>query len=159
MSTAWSDDDALFRALGEALAEESVVPDSVTRSGRAVFTWRTVDAELSALRYDSADESAPAPGARPPVLVRADGPPRRSLTFETSTLTMELDLEYDPDALRGQLVPTADDDVPAYVVVERPDTDASTVDVDEVGYFAVEPFPLDRPFRLRCAGTVTPWIS
>ncbi|TQS39833.1 hypothetical protein [Cryptosporangium phraense] len=152
MPTAWSDDDALLRALGEALAEQTAVPESVTRAGRAVFTWRTVDAELSALRYDSADD-------RPPVLVRADGPPRRSLTFETSTLTMELDLEYDPDALRGQLVATADVEIPAYVVVERPDADGSTVDVDAVGYFAVEPFPLDRPFRLRCAGTVTPWIS
>ena len=149
MPNDWTDDDELLAALGAALAEISEVPPGIARAGRGVYAWRTVDAELSALTYDSATQ--------PAGLLRAGGGGRRSLTFSTAALTIEIDVESDPDALRGQLV--SDSELPARVVIEAVGAESVNADVDEVGYFAVDPFtPPDSAFRLRCGDVVTPWI-
>ena len=54
MSTGWNDDELLFQDLTAAVAEVGDVPPEVRRTGRALFAWRTVDAELAELVQDSA---------------------------------------------------------------------------------------------------------
>jgi hypothetical protein len=151
--TAGHDDHDLLAELGEALAEARDVPPGFARSGRVLYPWLTVDAELSRLVHDS-DVDAGA-------LVRADADRRRSLTFSSARLTLELDVERDPDALRGQLVTTDPAfALPAQVVVEAVGAAPVTVPVEPVGYFAVEPFTLSGShFRLRCGDVITPWIG
>jgi hypothetical protein len=154
MSPDWTDDDLLIE-LGAAFAETADTPEHIARAGRDLYGWRTVDAELSELLHDSAT-------AIDPVLVRDAGPAtRRSLTFRSSRLTIEVDLEREPDAIRGQVVPNGTDAVaPDAIVVEVVGETATTAPVDAVGYFAFDPFPLLRGrLRLRCGDVVTPWID
>jgi hypothetical protein len=151
MTGGWSDDDALLRELGEALDEADDVPERVAQSGRDLYTWLTIDAELSELAYDSAE------GAEG-VLVRAEGQPRRSLSFRSTRLTIELDVERDPGALRGQLT-VSEGELPREVLIETLDGEPVSVPVDEVGYFAADPFAVaGARLRLRCGDAVTPWI-
>jgi len=151
MTSAWSDDDALLRELGEALDEADDVPATVAQSGRDLYTWLTIDSELTELAHDSAE------GAEA-VLVRADSQPRRSLTFRSTRLTIELDVEHDPDALRGQLI-VSEGELPREILVETLGGEPVTVAVDEVGYFAADPFAVaGARLRLRCGDAVTPWI-
>jgi hypothetical protein len=148
MTSDWRDDDELLRELGAALAEGDATPPSFAEAGRALFTWRTVDAELSELTYDSEVAGT---------LVRADDYQRRSLTFRSAGLTVELDIEHNPDAIRGQL---AGDEVPPSVTVEIVGGEPISAPVDEVGYFVVDSFAASGVrFRLRCGGVVTPWIG
>jgi len=149
MTSDWSDDDVLLRELGSALAERSAAPPSLAEAGRALYTWRTVDAELSELTHDSAE----AAGA----LVRDDDYQRRSLTFRSASLTVEVDIERDPDAIRGQLVGA---EVPPSVTIEIVGGEPLRTSVDEVGYFAFDSFTASGVrFRLRCGDVVTPWID
>jgi hypothetical protein len=152
MSTPWNDDDALLRELGASLIEGNEVAPGIARAGRDLYVWRTIDSELSELALDS---------ARDAVLVRDGGGTRRSLTFRSSRLTIEIDLERRPDAIRGQLVPLDTRvDRPAEVIIDVVGQSSTAVAVDAVGYFSVEPFPLDGVrFRLRCDGVSTPWIT
>ena len=154
MSTGWNDDDLLFQDLTAAVAEASAVPPEVRRTGRGLFVWRTVDAELAELVQDSSRAEAD------PVLVRADTSSRRSLSFSGGGLTIEADVDPDPPALRGQvLLDERDAEAPREVTVELVDADPVVVPADAVGYFEVVPFPLGVPFRLRCGRVVTPWVT
>lgn len=47
-------DEQLLAMLGVALDAADPVPDAVLDAARATFTWRTIDAELAALVFDSA---------------------------------------------------------------------------------------------------------
>jgi hypothetical protein len=64
------DDDALLAEVGAAIREHvGAVPDRVVAAGKQVCTWRTIDAELAALTFDSLlDEPIGA------VRASADGP-------------------------------------------------------------------------------------
>jgi len=160
MPAEWSAEE-LLRELGEALDERAGVPAGIAGAGRQLYAWRTVDAELSELVADSAAGAAPAltrdPGGTGASAPAAAGP--RSLTFRSARLTIELDLEREPDALRGQLRGTGPD-LPRQLAVERVGAEPVTVAVDELGYFAVEEFPLAGVrFRLRAGSVVTPWVD
>ena len=50
------DDDRLLDLLTRALSQADPVPEHVVEAARASFTWRTIDAELAELVYDSAGE-------------------------------------------------------------------------------------------------------
>jgi hypothetical protein len=149
MSSDLQDDEALLGELGAALAERRETPPSIAEAGRALYTWRTVDAELSELTHDSADAAGN--------MVRADDSSRRSLTFRSTGMTIDLDIERDPDAVRGQL---AGAEVPPSVTIEIIGSEPVTASVDDVGYFAFDHLTLSGArFRLRCDGVVTPWIN
>ena len=52
--TGWAnDDDDLLALLRDALAEQREVPTRFVEAGKATFAWRSIDAELAALAYDS----------------------------------------------------------------------------------------------------------
>lgn len=92
-----SDDDALLAELADLLAEDP--PPEVLHAARESLTWRTVDAELAALEYDSLLDGAAA-GVR-------SGATGRTVTFAGGGLTVELEVEGTPGGRRavGQVVP------------------------------------------------------
>lgn len=96
MTDPW-DDDTLLAALGGVLRSEP--PPEVLEAAKGLFTWRTVDAELADLTYDSLLDQEPA-------TVRAAAQPR-ILTFEVEGLTIDVEVDAGPDGRRlvGQLVP------------------------------------------------------
>jgi hypothetical protein len=153
-SQQWADDDRLLAALGEAVQAARAVPPEFTAAGQAAFTWRTIDAELAALTFDSAAEEAAAPAMR---AMRAEEAGPRFLTFAGSELTIEL--EIGPDSIVGQIVPAQSGHVDA-CPASGP---AGTAEIDEIGCFIIQPLP-SSPFRLHChTGTgvslLTTWIT
>ena len=147
----WADDDALLAALGEAVQAAKAVPPEFVAAGQAAFTWRTIDAELAALTFDSA-------AAPPAVLaVRAEEAGPRFLTFAGSELTIEL--EIGADSIVGQVVPAESGHVDACPATGP----ALTAEIDEIGCFIIRPLP-PSPFRLHChlasgGSVLTTWIT
>lgn len=148
----WSDDDQLFEVLRDALTTAREVPPGLVEAGKAAYSWRTIDAELAALTYDSAWEGEEV------VLTRAaESASLRRLTFASEAMSIELELT--PGEMLGQVSP------PQAGTVQL--TDGSdglgTTPVDELGFFVVRPVPR-RPFQLICrtdsgATVQTGWVS
>jgi hypothetical protein len=151
MSRPWDDDELLAR-LAEAQQVAESVPREFIEAGKAAYAWRTIDAELAELVYDSAMEEAQLAGQ-----VRAEQAQLRALTFTTSALTIEI--EVTTDALLGQLVPPEAGEVE----VINPAGEARTQPIDDVGCFTIRPVPVGS-FRLHCrtaSGTfvATNWLN
>jgi hypothetical protein len=145
----WEDDNDLLALLEEALDAQGDVPPDFIAAGKAAFAWRTIDAELAALVYDS---------DREPALTRnqttAD---LRALTFASANITIELELTR--TGLIGQLVPPAMADIDVQTAAGV----TESVTTDELGCFTIRVIPQE-PFRLRCrAGdtvdVLTTWIT
>jgi hypothetical protein len=126
------------------------VPPNVVAGAKALFTWRTIDAELAELTFDSVETGAELVGVRGADTIRL-------LTFEASTLTVELEVHPTGDRRRlvGQLVPAA----PAIVEV-RHGAGTAEVETDELGRFAVDGIAAG-PIRLdvRAADQPGPAVS
>lgn len=131
------EDEATFAELGEVIREfAGAPPPELIAAAKDLFTWRTIDAELALLTFDSlVDEPSNA--------VRSTTDVPRVLTFEAGGLTVELEVEAPPTGRRlsGQLVPPQAAEVQAsagqYV---------RHVGADRFGRFVV-PLP-DRPGRV-----------
>lgn len=149
-SSAWADDDQLLKELRDALAEEAV-DASIIEAAQAVFTWRTVDAELEVLGLDAEMAGAAS--------VRGAGPGADSArTFRFSGERLSVDLEIDEEGIVGQLSPPGAGEV-TLVTADGP---RAVTETDEVGGFAL-PSPPPGPMRLDCRlgadHFVTEWIS
>ncbi|TWG12954.1 hypothetical protein FHX34_105822 [Actinoplanes teichomyceticus] len=131
------DDDRLLRALTEAGASPDPTPPDVLDAARAVYTWRTVDADLAALVHDSA-AAAPALAG-----MREEEAELRTLSFEAPGLLIELGVS--PAALLGQLVPPE----PATLTLRYEDRTTVVVPVDADGCFRIAPQPAGL-FTLTC---------
>jgi len=96
------DDDAFLDELRALASEGDPVPERVLAAARGSFTWRTIDAELAELAYDSALDTGQLATVRSAETVRL-------LTFETPELTIELEVTAVEGRRRilGQLVPAA----------------------------------------------------
>ncbi len=92
------DDPVLLAELEALLRMQSEPPAHALHAARESFTWRTVDAEIAALTYDSVLDDV--------TTTRSAGQPR-ILTFEADGLTIEVELDASPSGRRllGQLVP------------------------------------------------------
>ena len=148
-------DEVLLSELRRVAALLDPMPDRLVHAGRDSLTWRSVDAELAALLSDSAVEDERA------ALVRSTAG-LRAVAFESSTLTIELDVLVDGPrrTLVGQLVPAA----PAAVEVQTAEL-RTTVGADAQGMFRLENVPAGQ-MRLRVTGhpagdspTETSWIT
>jgi hypothetical protein len=144
----WQDDDTFLEKIRQALEP---VPESFLTAGKAAFAWRNIDAELAALTYDSAQDALAGAGTR------AEPASLRSLTFDATDLTIEL--EIIDNVLHGQLVPAH----AGTVEVRYPNGEVLSVEVNDIGYFTVSPLPAGR-FRLYCApaegeAVLTDWIT
>jgi hypothetical protein len=136
-------DDALLAELGEVLRADGPTAD-VIAAAKELFTWRTVDAELAALTFDSLLDDDPA-------AVRATAAAPRLLTFEAAGVTVELEVELDVGAasgasrrLVGQVVPPRSGRVELVV-----DGRSRQTPVDDVGRFVVALPDEPGPIRLR----------
>jgi hypothetical protein len=159
-------DEELLARLRALLAEVDPVTPLLLEQARLAFGWRTLDAELAELSYDSLADREMMAAVRDGGLPGA-GP--RLLGFDTdvtgeaaSALTVEVEVTVDRGVpcLIGQLMPAA----PATVSLlssARPGH-AVEVSADELGRFRVELVPAG-PVRLRLRvgdRTVdTSWIS
>jgi hypothetical protein len=141
--------------LRRAAARFDPVPGDLLRAADEAFTWRTIDAELAELVYDSLvdhDEVS---------LVRGPSE-RRLLSFQAGGLTIDLEVTSTDSSrgLVGQLVP------PRQASVEiRIGAATIPADTDELGRFRAGPLPAG-PMSLRCsvgsaepgAAVVTDWV-
>ncbi|MDH3499420.1 MAG: hypothetical protein OEM97_04810 [Acidimicrobiia bacterium] len=92
----WSDEQ-LMAELGATLDELDPVPTAATEFAKAAFTWRTIDAELAELVFDSADDQLTG--------VRSTGGARQ-MTFRAPGLEIEVVVMAEgARRLVGQLVP------------------------------------------------------
>ncbi|MEV8376051.1 hypothetical protein AB0P21_25150 [Kribbella sp. NPDC056861] len=145
----WIDDDELLEVLDEAMRTTREMPAAFVAAGKAAYAWRTIDAELAALTFDSKWEEL--------ALTRTESAELRTLTFATDGLTIELELT--PHEVLGQLSPPQ-----AGTVRLASDGDAvGTLPIDDLGFFIVRPVPR-HPFRVVCetasgVTVLTGWIS
>jgi hypothetical protein len=149
------DEERLEAELRELAARIDPVPGRLLQAAVDAYAWRTVDADLAALVFDSLAES----GAAAPVRGRQ---PDRLLSFQASGLSIELEVTAAGRSRRliGQLVP------PQRAVVEiRQTGDVVTIATDELGRFVAESLP-PGPVSLRCGpaageggpAVVTDWV-
>lgn len=124
-------------------------PPGVMAAARAAFTWRTMEAELAELVYDSRLDDQSLAGVR-----AGDGP--RRLVFEGPGLTLEVEVEGVDGGARqlvGQVVPPR----PGVIDVRHAEHSLS-VPVDQLGRFAVQRLPAGH-ISLRCRAEGVPTID
>lgn len=147
-------DVRLLAALRAVAGTVDPVPPGVVEAAKASITWRSIDAELAELAYDSLLDDALLVGTRSEVAPR-------SLTFEAADVVVEVEVVDTGDRRRllGQLVPPR----PAEVQV-RHSGGLIRVDADEVGRFSAAGVAAG-PVSLRCRvpgrdgpPVETPWV-
>lgn len=121
-----SHDDATFDEVKGALGRADQAPDDVIRAAKDAFTWRTIDAELAELVFDSALDELTG--------VRAATTAQRQLTFQTDDL--ELEIMVDGRRIVGQVVPPR-----AGSVEIAAGGDVTAAAVDDLGSFQFDDVP------------------
>ncbi len=148
-------DDQVLQELAQAIAVADPAPAEVVAAAKASLTWRTIDAELAALTYDSLlddDRLATVRGA-----VTA-GP--RALTFELGDVVVDVEVA-DSGVSRQLLGQVVADGVVAVVLERAGDRDGIDLAVDDLGRFRATGVGAG-PIRLRCrladSEVVTDWV-
>lgn len=116
-------------------ALDDPVPGAVVAAGEGLFAWRTIDAELAELVHSAAAEPELA-GVRSDELVLTS-------TYESDTLTVELEETPATGELVGQLMPPQH----ATVAWSNPAGDGPVVEASSQGVFRFADLP-DGPFQL-----------
>lgn len=135
--TEHTSDDRLLDELRRALEAADPVPEDVLAAAKASFTWRTVEAELAEIAFDSATEELAG--------VRSEGADRQ-LTFRAEAVEVEI-LVYGGERRRivGQLVP------PCSATVELVSgTDILRTDTGDDGTFTFTEVR-EGPVTIRCS--------
>ena len=153
-----SDEDLMAVIRSELVLTEPVPPE-VTAAAKASFTWRTIDAELAALTFDSSSQSAEMAGVRG----GEHGP--RALTFEYEDVVVEVEVDNGVDGrtVVGQIDPPTVE----WVEVHQASTgEPMRLEADARGRFRARGLGAG-PFRLLCrfrSGArfpmlLTDWVS
>ena len=131
-------DDQLIATLGDAIQHADPVPERVLAGARAAFTWRTIDAELAELVFDSAAELTG---------VRSEVVPRQ-VTFQAPGVEIEvMVIDNGQRRIVGQLIP------PSEVTVQLASGDSvAETQTDELGRFTFNDV-LPGPVRLSVLGS------
>lgn len=130
-------EDRVISLLRQGLAEADPVPTDITEFARASLSWRTIDAELAQIAYDSSQEPTAA-GVRSV----ATG---RILSFETGNWMIDIEYSSATGRLMGQIDPARQVTVELHLA-----GDAIVTDTDELGRFSFEgvlPGPVSLVFR------------
>jgi hypothetical protein len=137
MTERYSDEQLLSR-LAAALDAADPMPAAVSEAAKATFTWRTIDAELAALVFDSASEELA--GVRGAEMEAA-----RQMTFRTPGVEIELVVVSETSRrLVGQLVP------PQAAEIElHHEAGSATAQTDDLGRFTFHDVPAGT-VRLAC---------
>jgi len=129
-------DDQLLAKLAAALDADDPMPESVIEAAKATFTWRTIDAELAALVFDSA-------GAELAGVRGADA--TRQMTFRTPGVEIELVVVSETTRrVVGQLVPPQNAEITLHHEAEE-----MTAQADSLGRFTFHDVP-SGSIRLTC---------
>ena len=118
-------EESLLSLLRRGLAQSDPSPADVTEFAKAALSWRTIDADLAQLSYDSSEESNSAS-------LRGVAT-SRMLAFEAGELTIDLEHEPLSGHLLGQLDPAGSMTVELHVL----DTVLVT-ESDELGRFSFD---------------------
>lgn len=131
-------EQVILARLRKGLAAVDSPPEDVTRFAEAAFTWRTIDAELAEIAFDSAESESPA-GVRGPGTARA-------LSFESEAISIEVEYHRDTERLIGQIAPIQ----PARIELRRADgtTETETDDLGRFTFDGVTPGPASLVCRL-----------
>ena len=127
-------DEQLLAELRTALDLSDPPPERLATIAKAALTWRTIDAELAEIAFDSAHDLT---GVR-------DTAVQRQVTFETDDL--EIEIMMTDEATRrvvGQLVPAAEATI---VLIAGDDDEPSriTTTSDHLGRFGFNDVPTGR---------------
>lgn len=114
-------DQELLELLARGLAADDPIPARTSESARAVFTWRTIDAELLEIGFDSAVDELTG--------VRGAGATVRAIRFAAGDVEVEVDIE--DDHIDGQVLGSE----PTSIRLERPDGSAVSTLGDDLGRF------------------------
>jgi hypothetical protein len=142
-------EDRVMSLLRRGLDESDPVPVDVIDFAKAALAWRSIDAELAELSYDSSNEQTPA-GVRSTATARM-------LSFETGDWLADLEYSAATGRLMGQVEP-------ARIMTVELHLGGSVVatDADELGRFVFDgvlPGPIALVFRLSDDETVkTEWV-
>jgi len=129
-------DEKLLASLGAALEAADPLPESVIEAAKATFTWRTIDAELASLVFDSA--AGELAGVR-------SSEATRQMTFSTPGVEIELIVVSETSRrLVGQLVPPQTAEVTLHH-----ESDTRTAQSDSLGRFTFHDVPTGS-VRLTC---------
>jgi len=125
--------------LRRVVAQIDSVPPALLEAAIGAFAWRTIDADLAELVFDSLVDHDRAS------LVRGTGH-GRMLSFRASTLTIDVEVTSQGNSrmLVGQLVPPQS----ATVDIRQGDR-VITIEADELGRFSAGPLQAG-PTSLRC---------
>jgi DNA-directed RNA polymerase specialized sigma24 family protein len=117
--------DEVLAELREACTLVDPPPATVVATGRAAYSWRTVDAELAAVAHDSLLDDD--------VLVLRGRDEVRTLSFRGGGLRVEIEVSGigDSRSIVGQLSPASS----AAVVVRGAEADVAHVEADDLGRF------------------------
>jgi hypothetical protein len=100
----YHDDEALLRALADAVAVADPVPAGWHQAALGCADWLALDARLAEMAYDSLDDHRPAG-----TVYRSaqEGSERRRLRFGGDDLAVEVELNVTADAVRlaGRVLP------------------------------------------------------
>jgi hypothetical protein len=158
--TAAAGSDALMSELGGLLARLDPVPPQLLDQVRRVFCWRSIDAELAELSFDSLVDRDLAVAVRS---VSDSVLEPRMLGFGAVVDGEDLSIELEVSSLDGQCTMFGQLSPAGASTVGLQARDGETVDVplDELGRFVVRPVPRG-PVRLQVqhAGRVvqTTWV-
>jgi hypothetical protein len=156
MTDGGSRDDELMEALAAASRHDAVPPEVVSAAKEA-FTWRTIDAELAELTFDSVADALTG--------VRGSSTGPRALTFEYDEVVVEVEVTEHAGrrTLAGHVAPSS----PEWVEVHQAaGGEPMRVEADALGRFGASGIGAG-PFRLLCrfrpdarpSMMLTEWVS
>ena len=138
MIESYETDDELAARLGRLLAHVDPVPATVLAAAKASATWRSIDAELASLMYDSVLDSDELVGVR--------GGGNRLLTFSSPDATIEVEVLGGGRSLVGQVTGVA----PVRLEICSREG-ARATESDALGHFSCEGVP-PGPVSVRATG-------
>jgi hypothetical protein len=142
-------EEKIMSLLQLGLQQSDPVPPDVTDFAKAALSWRTIDAELAQLSYDSSDETTSA-------TVRSTAS-ARIVGFEAGEWMIDLEHDLATRELRGQVQPTGRLEIELHVVGA-----VLVTETDDFGRFSfdgVEAGPVALVLRVEGDETVkTEWI-